>query len=616
MESQSRNKFRNLMRKLLLRDRSLMTKLTVYSALLVIIPMLFVGAIAYVLSSQTLESEARRYSWQIIEQVKRYVEDYLRGYELDTLKIVNHPDTVAYLKLETKEELSSPDMVASVRNVLKNFAYSQSDVTNITIVLDDLFTLQSANEEDIPIIEGLEHEPWYQSVPLTGPPQVYSRMIRWKGREEPVLSMMKRIVNPQTRDPYGMLIIDLNYKRLQEAASDIRLGESGQGYLFIIDHKGQIVYHPNMQRIGSSIAPSLLLTMQDTTSGSFVSGQDADRMLYTYSLSERFDWYVVTTIQYDELMSSRTWMGNTIFYTTAASMVIAFILSIGLASSIVRPIKRLYQYMRKVEKGDFTDRVKVESEDELGMLSASFNKMVARLAELVEEVYLSKLRATEMHLREKESELRMLQAQINPHFLYNTLETIRGMALEHDRMDIASMSAALARIMRYNVKQTDTDVTVRQEVEIVDVYLQIQKYRFEERLQYAIDMPDWAMDQRIVKLALQPLIENSIIHGLEPGGGQTHIRLTAEKLDKDSFCILISDDGAGMSVDRLEAIRASLDDMQSDPSHIGLQNVHRRIRHLFGERYGLQVDSREGAGTAVRIVLPYADPEKELSEVG
>jgi len=611
MENTGRNRFMKVMRKLLLRDRSL-----VYSALLVIIPMLLVGIIAYERSSKTLESEARQYSWQIIEQVKHYVEDYLRGYELDTLKIVNHPDTVAFLKLKTMEEPGSSERVASVRNVLKNFAYSQSDVTNITLVLDGLFSIQTANEEDILITKGIENESWYQSVPLTGRPQVYSRQIHWKGRQEPVLSILKRIVNPQTLGAYGMLIIDLNYKRLQEAASDIRLGESGHGFLFIVDSSGRIVYHPTMQIIGSNLDPSILHAMKDLSSGSFVSGQGADKMLYTYSLSERFNWYFVTSIPYGELMSSRTQMGSTILYTTAASMVIAFILSIGLASSIVRPIKRLYQYMRKVEKGDFTERVKVESEDELGMLSASFNKMVARLAELVEEVYLSKVRATEMHLREKESELKMLQAQINPHFLYNTLETIRGMALEHDRLDIASVSAALARIMRYNVKQTDTDVTVRQEVEIVEVYLQIQKHRFEERLQYEIDIPDWAMGQRIVKLALQPLIENSIIHGLEPAAGQTRIRLTAEKLDDDRFCIIISDNGAGMSIDQLEAIRSSLDDTQGDHSHIGLQNVHKRIRYLFGDRYGLNVDSREGAGTVVRIVLPYADTGKELGEVG
>jgi two-component system sensor histidine kinase YesM len=616
MESRGRFLLTNIMRKLLLRDRSLMTKLTVYSALLVIIPMLFIGMISYALSSQTLEAEARRYSWQIIEQVKRYVEDYLRGYELDTLKIVNHPDTATFLKLKTEEELESSDLVASVRNVLKNFAYSQSDVINITIVLDGLFSLQTANEEDLIISSDIEHEAWYQAVPVTGPPQVYSRLIEWKGRQEPVISILKRIVNPQTLGAYGMLIIDLNYKRLQEATSDIRLGESGQGYLFIVDHLGRIVYHPNQQTIGASIDSSLLHAMQEAESDSFVSGRDADKMLYTYSHSERFDWYIVTAIPYEELMSSRTQMGNSILYTTAASIAIAFILSIGLASSIVRPIKRLYQYMRKVEKGDFNDRVKVESNDELGMLSASFNKMVARLAELVEEVYVSKLRATEMHLREKESELKMLQAQINPHFLYNTLETIRGMALEHDRLEIASVSAALARIMRYNVKQTDTDVTVGQEVEIVDVYLQIQKHRFEERLQYEINIPEWAMDQRIIKLALQPLIENSIIHGLEPAGGQTHISLTAEMMGDDRFCIVIRDDGVGMSADRLEAIRSSLDDAHGDPSHIGLQNVHRRIRHLFGDRYGLNIDSREGAGTVVRLVLPYVDTGKGLNEIG
>jgi two-component system sensor histidine kinase YesM len=608
-------RIKKFLRFILLRDRSLMMKLTVYSAMLVVIPMSLAGYISYAQSSRALESEARQYSWQIIEQVKHYVEDYIRDYELITLKIVNHPDTVAFLKLKTLQEVLDTDLVPKVRNVLKNFAYSQSDVTNITLVLDDFLSIQSAVTQDSYRVESIEEEAWYDHVPVTGPPQVYSRFITWNGRPEPVLSIVKRIVNPQTLGAYGMLVIDLNYKRLHETARGIRLGESGQGYLFIADERGRIVYHPDTELIGTEVDLAVSRPIRDTVSGSFTAGDGANKMLYTHSRSDSMDWHFITVIPYDELMTARTQMGQTILAATAAFTVLAFILSLGLASSIVRPIKRLYLYMRKVEKGDFNEHVTVESNDEIGMLGAGFNKMVARLSELLDEVYFSKLKATEMHLRQKESELKMLQAQMNPHFLYNALETIRGMALESDMMEIASISASLARILRYNVKHSDICVTVRQEMEIVDVYLKIQQYRFDERLMYDILLPEWALRQNIVKLALQPLVENCIVHGLEQHGGTTHIRVEAEKLSNHLFALYVRDDGPGIADDRLRLLRRQMEEAREE-SHIGLMNVHRRIRHIFGESYGISLESEECKGTVVKVILPYMSCERERIDVG
>ncbi len=597
----------NMMRFLLLRDQPLMIKLTIYSALLVIFPMMMVGMISYRETSRTLENEAKQYSWQIIDQVKNYVEDYFRGFEISTLKIVNHPDTVTFLKLKTLEEVNDANIVPDVRGVLKNSAYSQSDVINITLILDRIQTINSAVQAGVSTVWGIEEEYWYDHIPVTGRPKVYSRVVQMNGKEEPVISVVKRIANPQTLQPFGMLVIDVNYKRLHDVARKVKLGEAGQGFLFILDERGYIVYHPDMSLIGKKADTGIIQAIGSEKSGSFVTEADGSRTLQTFSRSESLQWQVVTSIPYEALMrSSREHIGGMIFGTTAIFMAIALVLSVTLAASLVRPIRKLYQNMRRVENGDFKWRLPVETADEIGKLSNGFNTMVDRLSQLLEEVYFSKLRETEMHLRQKETELKMLQAQINPHFLYNSLDTIRGMALEHDMEEIGSMAAALARLLRYNVKDTGVNVTVQEEVDIVKIYLRIQQFRFEERLEYEFDVPDWALRQQITKFTLQPIVENCIVHGMERNAGITRIRISVRPLADDWFEVLVTDNGPGIPPETLEQLRRRLDeDKPSEESHIGMMNVQHRIRHVCGEPYGLKITSMEGEGTEVRIMLPY-----------
>jgi len=611
MPNETRHIFRIILRKLLLRDRSLMTKFTVYSTLLVVVPMLLAGTISYRESSQTLETEARQYSWLIIEQVKQNVEDYLRGFEIDTLQIVNHPDTVVYLKLRSLEEVNDAEIVPKVRNVLRNSAYSQSDVLNITLLLDHIHTINSAMQPGVSSVTGLENEYWYGSIPVTGRPKVYSRVIEWNGRTEPVVSVIKRIANPNTLEAFGTLVIDLNYKRLHEVARKVRLGKNGHGYLFILDEQGYYVYHPNTSVIGKKAAQPLIRSIGEQPSGSFIAEANGRKSLYTFSRSESLGWQVATSIPYDELMSSRENIGRMIFGTTALFTAFALVFSVGLAASIVKPIKRMYQYMRKVEVWDFKGKLPVETSDEIGMLSKGFNTMVERLSQLLDEVYVSKLKQTELSLRQKETELKMLQAQINPHFLYNALETIRGMALDRDVDEIGSMAAALARLLRYNIKESSATVTVRQEIEIAEMYLRIQQFRFEERLQYRIDVPEWALEQRIAKFTLQPILENSIVHGMETTLGTTLIRVTAARLEDGAFAIAVADNGPGIPPGKLlTLLEQDEEEHAAGETRIGVLNVHRRIRHVFGDEFGLRYRSREGEGTEVSIVLPY-DLHKE-----
>ncbi len=571
-------------------------------------PMIIFTLISYTRFSEVLQEEAHDYNRQINEQIQFFVEGYLRDFEIETLKIINHPDTITFLKTDTFQHLHE-QTVPAVRKVLENAAYSRSDIVNYTMILDDVQIIDLASTEQKQSLLQLQNEYWYNLVPPNGQSRMIVRRIpRTTGRartsstknEQPVITIAKRLINPQTLQPMGMLILDVNYKRLHEVVNRVRPGHSG--YLYILDDSGRYVYHPKNTKIG---------TMAEHSERNIHAADDyllnrKENLFLTWSESEVLDWHFVTSIPFSELMEGANSIRNTIFLTSIVFIIIAFIMSFGLATSLINPLKRLRNFIRKVEVGDFTGKVPVVSKDEIGMLTHGFNNMVERLDTLMEEVYASKIKEIEMNLRQKETELKMLQAQINPHFLYNSLDTIRGMALERDMDDISIMAESLAQLLRYNIKEEAAKVTIKQEILIGEKYLRIQKYRFEEKLTYHFDVPEELLEKKIAKFTLQPLLENCVVHGLEPQTGHTNITIHAKTLDSNTFLLLISDTGPGIDEEQLEKITTLLKSDQNNDKvrHIGIMNVHKRIRHLFGNEYGLFITSTLTSGTTVGIKLP------------
>ena len=270
--------------------------------------------------------------------------------------------------------------------------------------------------------------------------------------------------------------------------------------------------------------------------------------------------------------------------------------------------------MKEVEIGKLSGRVPVESNDEIGQLSAGFNNTVEKLSNLLEEVYVSKLRETEMSLKQKEIEIKMLQSQMNPHFLYNSLETIRGMALEENQENIAIMSFSLAKLLRYNLKNDSSTVSLGEEIKFCQTYLQIQKFRFEERFEYEINIPEWAMEQQVVKFSLQPIVENCFVHAYGQFIQKFRITISVVLDSESSFTIRIEDTGTGIPNHILDELTRKIEQktINSDGEHIGILNVQQRIHHVFGSEYGLTIRSQLGAGTVVEMHLPV----KENSDVG
>lgn len=601
MLASARTYFLKLKRMLLLNDKPLSFKLFVFSAVLILIPMLATGYISYHRSSEVLEREAQQYSLQIIDQVKAHTEHYVRDLEIQTIKIVNHPDMKQFLRMRSMEEIEQSGIRQSIQELLQNAAYSRSDITGISIFLDNLQIIDTSGVNGSEPISEIVNQYWYNSVPQTGEPMLISRYIKVNGQPEPVLSIVRRIFSPYTLEPIGMLITDINFKRFQEIADKVSIGRSG--VMFILDVQGHYVYNPNPALLGQNANLENLDKLRGNSGSLITSGKE----LWTYSHSWFLGWTLVTSRPYEEITQGVSHIGRTIFWTTGIALLIAYVLGILVTSSIIQPIRRLQRFMKRVEIGDFSNQIAIESRDEIGMLSRGFNQMVVRLKELLDEAYFSKLRETQMSLRQKEIELKMLQSQINPHFLYNSLETIRGMALEHDMDHIADMSVSVAKLLRYNLKETAPTVPLRSEISVCELYLRIQKYRFEEKIIYEFDIPEWALVQPIVRFSLQPIVENCVVHGLEPSAETTKITIWAEKApEPDAYLICISDTGKGIDVASLEKLNFefSQKDTSSDDSRIGILNVHRRIQHICGDVYGLRLQSNEGGGTLVIVRLP------------
>jgi sensor histidine kinase YesM len=291
--------------------------------------------------------------------------------------------------------------------------------------------------------------------------------------------------------------------------------------------------------------------------------------------------------------------------------LIAFVVSALLISVIsvgmTRRLTELSYRMKRVHRDNFQSFVEVKGKDEVAQLGEMFNGMVRRVGQLIHEMYVSELDKKEKELRTKEVELYALQTQIHPHFLFNVLNTIRGKLLIAGERETAKVVGLLAKSFRMMLRTGGQTVKLADELEFVDSYLQIQQYRFADKFTYEIDLPPELRGAYVPKLCVQPLVENAVSHGVELNPTPSCIRIAASRLE-EKLRIEVSDDGLGISPGRLKEIEGWLraGALEGD-SHIGLRNVNRRLKSLYGEAYGLSVESAEGQGTRVTITIPWDD---------
>lgn len=286
------------------------------------------------------------------------------------------------------------------------------------------------------------------------------------------------------------------------------------------------------------------------------------------------------------------------------TLVVLF-LSYFIPQSITRPIRQLSEATDQVAKGDLSVRTTVNAGSDVMLLSESLNTMIDKINQLLEQV-----KQEQIHLRD--AELELLQAQINPHFLYNTLDTIVWLAEAGDQKKVVSMVGSLSKFFRTSLNQGKDIISIEEELQHVRSYLEIQQIRYQDILEYEIDVPQELGMYRIPKITIQPLVENALYHGIKNKRGLGTISITGEKAE-DCFYLYVTDNGIGMGEKRLQQIKDRIGQNAPDENEIyGLYNVNERIRLKFGQEYGISIKSVHMEGTQVCIRLPYVIEENTI----
>lgn len=415
--------------------------------------------------------------------------------------------------------------------------------------------------------------------------------IYWRGPHrdyfvyEPVVSAVKVIKSVKNyKKPIAVASVDIGVSTLDSVLGDIVLGKTG--YVFLTDNDGKILFHHDPGMFNENIkSQGYAERVYSKDRGNFLMEIDGVQDMVLFNTIESTGWKIIGIVPYSEVGGRAQVIRNYTILVGLLCVLLAAIFAYLISRGVTRPMKVLTDAMKQAESGNFDIRVNLKSDDEMSTLGHGFNSMIERINSLIKEVY-------EMNYRRKEAELKALQAQINPHFLYNVLDSINWMAMSYNAKDISLMVTSLANVMRYSLSGGD-DVLLKDELQSIESYLKIQKIRYGDKFDYSLDFPDEIMERKVPKFVLQPLVENAIVHGIEPKNGPGRINMTG-KIEDGFINIKIEDNGVGMDTNALR-----------DDS-IGIQNVRQRIRLKYGEPYGLYFESEPGMGTRVTVLLPSA----------
>ena len=383
--------------------------------------------------------------------------------------------------------------------------------------------------------------------------------------------------------------LDLSFSNISSHINNVGIGQ--RGYCFLMDRMGNIMYHPQQQLLYAGLKSEGTAALAALEDGTYVE----DTVIYAITSVEDSSWRVVGVSFVDELVnrSVREMIGISVGLAglvLAAALLTSWILSRMLS----RPLWGLASAMERFERdADHFSYRPVRGTREVRELSQSFGHMVLRIQQLM-----STVRQEEINLRK--TELKALQAQINPHFLYNTLDSIAWMCERGRNADAVNMVHALARLFRISISRGHELIPIAKEIEHAESYLQIQKYRYKNQFTYEFDVDPECLDYYCNKITLQPIIENSINHGLDLLVEEGRIQVEVLQ-DGEDILFRVRDNGVGMSQEQVDAI---LEQDPEDRTGIGIRNVNDRLRIYFGAPYGLRITSELDVGTCVEIRMP------------
>lgn len=580
------------------------------TAVLIIVTMCIMVTAFYMVFHSRAFNERGKYEEENLVNMEAYLNSYLE--EVDSIaKNVNYNYYLQdYLETVIKEEDDYVDggIGKNMRSyemssqAFSDTLLSRADISSIMIFGKKKMLLNRSMYTCQRVALDYSKLDWYakavakpQDAIITGP-----NRHSFFDTDDEMISLSREVQSYENGTFRGVILINLNMNKITEICNSFQ--EKQENFICIINDKGELVYEQQNGKERFAFdekenRQKLNTALERMKESCFRLNYRGEKYLVTRTDMKTTGWTLVSMVPYKSVMAETMAISGVMILAVVITLIVTLLLLNRILTGVVKPLKKLEKYMVQVNPDNMDQRMEILTDDEIGHLSMKFNQMMDRIRNLKEQVI-------EEQEDKRKYELQALQAQINPHFLYNTLDSIIWMAETNDS-NIVAMTEALAKLFRISLNKGNEEISLERELEHVKNYLIIQSMRYADKFTYEISVDPGVERCRTIKLILQPIVENCIYHGIKKKRGTGKITIRAYRREQN-LIIEVSDDGCGMPKEISRKILS--DEIESENisgSGIGVKNVNERIQLRFGKKYGLSYSSEEGVGTTVTYVLPY-----------
>lgn len=551
---------------------------------------------------------------KLMEQVAQTVNSTASGIE-NSSKIFSYSQHVQELLVSDNRERN----VELYEFVMENIRITKSSNTNIYsifLVNNDTRRISDPIRDDNGILNDLNEMYNFKSRDFKKP--LFSSIVRGSNDAFyyyayifPVFSIYD-VTGNFAKIGAGVFVLDTRELEKMVEVSDI----TENSVFMVLDQDNQVIISNRGLRSGDLYEN----VFWDEETGGPVSGvmdYEGRRSIVQYREIESTGWKVVSVMPMAELVSDMKFF---VMYGLAFGILTAILLlAIGyrLIHNITSPVTSMVKFLSRTEEQSLHQRLEIPSTNEVGIIASSINEMLDKVESMTRKIVENQTRLYEAKLAEQRAELLALQSQINPHFLYNTLNCLSNIGLAYNVTEVADISTAMSNIFRYSIKGEDM-VRLKEELDCIHEYLLIMDIRFRGKFETVITVDESLLELRTLKMVLQPIVENAMYHGLEQKNGKGRLRLSGSLEENGRLRFVVEDDGKGMTGEQLSELRKGIVDYENiglycnDKRSIGLGNINKRIKLQFGPEYGLDVESEEDVGTRVTLILPVIKSEMEI----
>jgi len=570
-----------------------------FSAILLII-LTVTGYYSYRNSAEVVLGKTAIYLNESVNQLSGKVDVNLQEYDKATQLISFSPTLQNYL-LRANDglpgEISKLELTQFINQQIRYIAVDS--LIHVTDRRGDYYTsntfISMLHPTEKQMAEGYD---WFRRMEQNKGRMIWVSSTAWRYGEFPAFIGARQINDWERLEKIGNLFIVLPVDSLERLVGEINLGTSGN--IAIVDPFGSIVYSSDAAEIGTPMNESLLAQLRGHPKSMFEWEKDGESVYVSHAYSEYSGWRVVAFIGADEAVADLRSIQRSITVIGAVGLLAAFLFTSIFAWTLARPIAILAKRLTRLEKGFVRPFGRVTGNRETAMLYDSYNQMIGRLDQTVKDL-------SEKQISEKQAQIVALKAQFRPHFLYNSLNTIYWTLINEGQFKIAEMVLQLSDLLRYSIQPGSDLVSVEDDVAQLHRFIAISRARYGDKLQTEVDVDPSILKERVMKMLLQPLVENAITHGLEQVKGRPWIIRIRGVREGSRLHFTVEDNGIGMSPETIEDVmsqQAKLEPSELMHTGIGLSNLRHRIGLTYGNDYGLRLSAGELGGLRIDIVVP------------